>query len=208
MTQTLVAERRDLPDLPKSFQDSGARGTGDLKGSWPASTISSETLGVDALWLTPVYVSPGRQRLRHRRLPGHRPAYGTMSDFRGAAGRRPCAQYSHRDGHRRQPHLHRGTPGSSRRWGQEHPYRDATTSGKTAGRYVPNNWQSKFGGGSAKTGQRRHGQYYLHLFAREQADLNWEPGGACRGEGSSHFWAKGRRFPPRRHQPHLQGSAL
>lgn len=42
---------------PKSFQDSGARGTGDLKGIM-ARLDYLKTLGVDALWLTPVYVSP------------------------------------------------------------------------------------------------------------------------------------------------------
>lgn len=40
---------------PKSFQDSGARGTGDLKGIM-ARLDYLKTLGVDALWLTPVYV--------------------------------------------------------------------------------------------------------------------------------------------------------
>ncbi|XMR51215.1 alpha-amylase family glycosyl hydrolase [Escherichia coli] len=74
---------------------------------------------------------------------------------------------------------------------------------------VPNNWQSKFGG-SAWELDPATGQYYLHLFAREQADLNWE-NPAVRAEvkkTSISGRRRGRRFPPRRHQPHLQGSGI
>ncbi len=66
---------------PKSFQDSGARGTGDLKGIM-ARLDYLKTLGVDALWLTPVYVSPqvdnGYDIADYLNID---PAYGTMSDF-------------------------------------------------------------------------------------------------------------------------------
>lgn len=66
---------------PKSFQDSAARGTGDLKGIM-ARLDYLKTLGVDALWLTPVYVSPqvdnGYDIADYLAID---PAYGTMSDF-------------------------------------------------------------------------------------------------------------------------------
>lgn len=66
---------------PKSFQDSAARGTGDLKGIM-ARLDYLKTLGVDALWLTPVYVSPqvdnGYDIADYLAID---PAYGTMEDF-------------------------------------------------------------------------------------------------------------------------------
>ena len=77
---------------PKSFQDSGARGTGDLKGIM-ARLDYLKTLGVDALWLTPVYVSPqvdnGYDIADYLNID---PAYGTMSDFEAllAAAHAPC----------------------------------------------------------------------------------------------------------------------
>ena len=54
------------------------------------------------------------------------------------------------------------------------------------------------------------GHYYLHLFAREQADLNWEnPAVRAEVKNIIHFWAKkGGQFPPRRHQPHLKDQAF
>ena len=66
---------------PKSFQDSAARGTGDLKGIM-ARLDYLKTLGVDALWLTPVYVSPqvdnGYDIADYLAID---PAYGIMADF-------------------------------------------------------------------------------------------------------------------------------
>ena len=54
---------------------------------------------------------------------------------------------------------------------------------------MPNNWQSKFGG-SAWELDSATGQYYLHLFAREQADLNWEnPAVRAEVKNIIHFWA-------------------
>ncbi len=80
---------------PKSFQDSGARGTGDLKGIM-ARLDYLKTLGVDALWLTRVYVSPqvdnGYDIADYLAIdPGLR-HHGRL---RGAAGRRPRARRPH-----------------------------------------------------------------------------------------------------------------
>ena len=70
------------------------------------------------------------------------------------------------------------------------PYRDYYIWKDPVDGGVPNNWQSKFGG-SAWELDPATGQYYLHLFAREQADLNWE-NPAVRAEVKKiiHFWAK------------------
>ncbi|WP_429041150.1 alpha,alpha-phosphotrehalase [Aeromonas veronii] len=174
---------------PKSFQDSGARGTGDLKGIM-ARLDYLKTLGVDALWLTPVYVSPqvdnGYDIADYYAID---PAYGTMDDFEAL-----LAAAHARDirivmdivvNHTSTEH----TWFKSALGDKNSPYRDYYIWRDPVDGGVPNNWQSKFGG-SAWELDSATGQYYLHLFAREQADLNWE-NPAVRAEVKKiiHFWA-------------------
>ena len=175
---------------PKSFQDSGARGTGDLKGIM-ARLDYLKTLGVDALWLTPVYVSPqvdnGYDIADYLNID---PAYGTMSDFEALLGA------AHARGIRIVMDIVVNHTSTEHVWfksalGDKHsPYRDYYIWKDPVDGGVPNNWQSKFGG-SAWELDPATGQYYLHLFAREQADLNWE-NPAVRAEVKKiiHFWAK------------------
>ena len=175
---------------PKSFQDSGARGTGDLKGIM-ARLDYLKTLGVDALWLTPVYVSPqvdnGYDIADYLNID---PAYGTMSDFEALLGA------AHARGIRIVMDIVVNHTSTEHAWfksalGDKHsPYRDYYIWKDSVDGGVPNNWQSKFGG-SAWELDPATGQYYLHLFAREQADLNWE-NPAVRAEVKKiiHFWAK------------------
>ncbi|HHQ4611587.1 TPA: alpha,alpha-phosphotrehalase [Aeromonas veronii] len=175
---------------PKSFQDSAARGTGDLKGIM-ARLDYLKTLGVDALWLTPVYVSPqvdnGYDIADYLAID---PAYGTMDDFEAL-----LAAAHARDirivmdivvNHTSTEH----TWFKSALGDKNSPYRDYYIWKDPVDGGVPNNWQSKFGG-SAWELDAATGQYYLHLFAREQADLNWE-NPAVRAEVKKiiHFWAK------------------
>lgn len=175
---------------PKSFQDSGARGTGDLKGIM-ARLDYLKTLGVDALWLTPVYVSPqvdnGYDIADYLNID---PAYGTMTDFEALLGA------AHARGIRIVMDIVVNHTSTEHAWfksalGDKHsPYRDYYIWKDPVDGGVPNNWQSKFGG-SAWELDPATGQYYLHLFAREQADLNWE-NPAVRAEVKKiiHFWAK------------------
>ncbi|MFQ1595139.1 alpha,alpha-phosphotrehalase [Aeromonas veronii] len=174
---------------PKSFQDSAARGTGDLKGIM-ARLDYLKTLGVDALWLTPVYVSPqvdnGYDIADYYAID---PAYGTMADFEAL-----LAAAHARDirivmdivvNHTSTEHVwFKSAMGD-----KNSPYRDYYIWRDPVDGGVPNNWQSKFGG-SAWELDSATGQYYLHLFAREQADLNWE-NPAVRAEVKKiiHFWA-------------------
>ncbi|MGL5337270.1 MAG: alpha,alpha-phosphotrehalase [Aeromonas veronii] len=175
---------------PKSFQDSAARGTGDLKGIM-ARLDYLKTLGVDALWLTPVYVSPqvdnGYDIADYLAID---PAYGTMDDFEAL-----LAAAHARDirivmdivvNHTSTEH----TWFKSALGDKNSPYRDYYIWRDPVDGGVPNNWQSKFGGGAWELDPAT-GQYYLHLFAREQADLNWE-NPAVRAEVKKiiHFWAK------------------
>ncbi|MFM5523818.1 alpha,alpha-phosphotrehalase [Aeromonas jandaei] len=175
---------------PKSFQDSGARGTGDLKGIM-ARLDYLKTLGVDALWLTPVYVSPqvdnGYDIADYYAID---PAYGTMADFEALLAA------AHARDIRIVMDIVVNHTSTEHAWfksalgDKNSPYRDYYIWRDPVDGGVPNNWQSKFGG-SAWELDPATGQYYLHLFAREQADLNWE-NSAVRAEVKNiiHFWAK------------------
>lgn len=175
---------------PKSFQDSGARGTGDLKGIM-ARLDYLKTLGVDALWLTPVYVSPqvdnGYDIADYLAID---PAYGTMSDFEALLAA------AHARNIRIVMDIVVNHTSTEHAWfksalgDKNSPYRDYYIWKDPLDGGVPNNWQSKFGG-SAWELDSATGQFYLHLFAREQADLNWE-NPAVRAEVKKviHFWAK------------------
>ena len=175
---------------PKSFQDSGARGTGDLKGIM-ARLDYLKTLGVDALWLTPVYVSPqvdnGYDIADYLAID---PAYGTMGDFEALLAA------AHERDIRIVMDIVVNHTSTEHAWfksalgDKNSPYRDYYIWKDPVEGGVPNNWQSKFGG-SAWELDPATGQYYLHLFAREQADLNWE-NPAVRAEVKKiiHFWAK------------------
>lgn len=175
---------------PKSFQDSGARGTGDLKGIM-ARLDYLKTLGVDALWLTPVYVSPqvdnGYDIADYYAID---PAYGTMADFEALLAA------AHARDIRIVMDIVVNHTSTEHAWfksalgDKNSPYRDYYIWRDRVDGGVPNNWQSKFGG-SAWELDSATGQYYLHLFAREQADLNWEnPAVRAEVKNIIHFWAK------------------
>ncbi|MGG2299340.1 alpha,alpha-phosphotrehalase [Aeromonas veronii] len=175
---------------PKSFQDSGARGTGDLKGIM-ARLDYLKTLGVDALWLTPVYVSPqvdnGYDIADYLAID---PAYGTMADFEALLAA------AHARDIRIVMDIVVNHTSTEHAWfksalgNKNSPYRDYYIWRDPVDSGVPNNWQSKFGG-SAWELDSATGQYYLHLFAREQADLNWEnPAVRAEVKNIIHFWAK------------------
>ncbi|WP_043822054.1 alpha,alpha-phosphotrehalase [Aeromonas veronii] len=175
---------------PKSFQDSAARGTGDLKGIM-ARLDYLKTLGVDALWLTPVYVSPqvdnGYDIADYLAID---PAYGTMADFEALLAA------AHERDIRIVMDIVVNHTSTEHAWfksalgDKNSPYRDYYIWRDPVDGGVPNNWQSKFGG-SAWELDSATGQYYLHLFAREQADLNWEnPAVRAEVKNIIHFWAK------------------
>ncbi|WAG16097.1 alpha,alpha-phosphotrehalase [Aeromonas hydrophila] len=175
---------------PKSFQDSAARGTGDLKGIM-ARLDYLKTLGVDALWLTPVYVSPqvdnGYDIADYYAID---PAYGTMADFEALLAA------AHARDIRIVMDIVVNHTSTEHAWfksalgDKNSPYRDYYIWRDPVDGGVPNNWQSKFGG-SAWELDKATGQYYLHLFAREQADLNWEnPAARAEVKNIIHFWAK------------------
>ena len=157
---------------PKSFQDTTGSGTGDLRGV-TLRLQYLKTLGVDALWLTPFYVSPqvdnGYDVANYTAID---PAYGTLDDFDELV-----AEAKSR-GIRIVLDMVLNHTSTQHPWFQasldpDSPHREfyIWRDGKSG--ELPNNWRSKFGG-NAWQWHAESEQYYLHLFAPEQADLNWE----------------------------------
>lgn len=158
---------------PKSFCDTDGDGLGDLRGV-TAKLDYLKKLGVDYLWLTPFFVSPqndnGYDVADYRAID---PRYGTMADFeelvREAKARGIELMLDMVFNHTSTEHI----------WFQKALSGDPVYQdyyifhpGKADGT-APTNWQSKFGG-SAWEYVPQLGKYYLHLFDRTQADLNWE----------------------------------
>ncbi|PLY45974.1 alpha,alpha-phosphotrehalase [Lelliottia sp. F153] len=157
---------------PKSFQDTTGRGTGDLRGVTQRLDYL-KTLGVDALWLTPFYISPqidnGYDVANYTAID---PAYGTLDDFD------ELVKQAHARGIRLVLDMVLNHTSTQHAWfreslSKESPYREFYIWRDGTPDALPNNWRSKFGG-NAWRWHAESEQYYLHLFAPEQADLNWE----------------------------------
>lgn len=157
---------------PKSFQDTTGTGTGDLRGV-TSRLDYLQKLGVDAIWLTPFYVSPqvdnGYDVANYTAID---PAYGTLDDFDELV-----AQAKAR-GIRIVLDMVLNHTSTEHAWfrealSKESPYRQFYIWRDGEPTTPPNNWQSKFGG-NAWQWHAESEQYYLHLYAVEQADLNWE----------------------------------
>ncbi len=158
---------------PRSFADADGDGVGDLPGL-TARLDYLAGLGVDAIWLSPMYPSPmadfGYDVADYCDVD---PVFGTLADFDrllAAAGER---------GIRLILDL---VPNHS---SDEHPWFQASRSSRESPKrdwYIwrdpapgggpPNNWRAQFGG-SAWELDERTGQYYLHLFDVKQPDLDW-----------------------------------
>jgi alpha-glucosidase len=163
---------------PRSFQDSNGDGLGDLNGITQRLDYLQE-LGVDAIWLTPVYPSPqvdfGYDISDYRAID---PQYGTMADFDRlvdeAAKRHIRVIMDMVMNHTSDQHKWFLESRSSR----DNPYRDwyVWRDGKgettTSQGEPPNNWQSYFGH-SAWQWDPKTRQYYYHKFYIQQPDLNW-----------------------------------
>ncbi|MDV6252638.1 alpha,alpha-phosphotrehalase [Vibrio sp. EA2] len=158
---------------PKSFCDSDSKGTGDIKGIISKLDYLKH-LGVDAIWLTPVYASPmidnGYDISDYYSI---NPDFGTMADFD------ELLVEAHQLGIRIIMDIVVNHTSTEHKWFQSalgdknSPYRDYYIWKDPVEGAEPNNWQSKFGGNAWELDEAT-GQYYLHLFAKEQADLNWE----------------------------------
>ena len=159
---------------PRSFNDTTGSGVGDIRGLTKKLDYLKD-LGTDIVWLQPVYDSPqndnGYDVSDYRSID---PMYGTMQDFDELT-----AELKARDMHLMLDIVvnHSSTEHvwfQESRKSKDNPYRDYYIWRDPApGGGVPNNWQSKFGG-SAWQYDEATGQYFLALFDKTQADLNWE----------------------------------
>lgn len=163
---------------PKSFADTTGSGTGDLPGITGHLDYLKD-LGIGAIWLTPVYPSPMIDNgYDIADYTGIDPSYGTMDDFE-----RLVAEAKKR-GIRIVMDLVFNHSSNQHAWFLEskkdrtnpkadwYIWRDAKPGAGSHGS-EPTNWRGIFGG-SAWTWCEERGQYYLHTFAKQQPDLNWE----------------------------------
>lgn len=173
----------------RSFGDADGDGVGDLPGI-TAHLDHIARLGVDAIWLTPFYPSP--QKDHGYDVADYydvNPQYGTLEDF----DRLVATAHELRlkvlvdivPNHTSDQHAwFRAAISKS-----DDPHRSFYHfAGAASGGAPPNNWTSSFGG-PAWTREPRGEQWYLHLFAPEQPDLNWwEPAVPAEFERILKFW--------------------
>jgi alpha-glucosidase len=158
---------------PRSFMDSNEDGIGDLAGIIARLDYLVE-LGIDAVWISPIFPSPMADfGYDISDYTGVHPMFGDMATFdrllqeAHARGIRVVLDY---------------VPNHT---SDQHPWFVASRSSRDDAKrdwYIwkdphedggpPNNWQSFFGG-DAWEWDAATGQYYLHLFLKEQPDLNW-----------------------------------
>jgi alpha-glucosidase len=186
---------------PRSYADSDGDGLGDLPGIIARLDYLAD-LGVDALWLSPVYPSPDKDfGYDVSDYCDIDPRYGTLADFdrlvaeahqRGlrlvmdmvmnhTSDQHPWFQESRasRDNPKRDWYI----------WRHPAPLRLPPFSPKIGGvRGVPNNWQASFGGKAWEYDPHTN-EYYLHLFTKEQPDVNWRNPQVRKAQLEAfHFW--------------------
>ena len=173
---------------PRSFQDSNGDGIGDLAGITKRLDYL-ETLGIDAIWLSPVYRSPqddnGYDISDYCDID---PMFGTLEDMEVLIGE---AKKHHI---RIIMDLVLNHSSDEHRWFQEakksrdNPYHDYYVWRDGVEGTPPNDMKATFGG-SAWTWVPEVGQYYFHQFSVKQPDLNWD-NPALRQElyKAIHFW--------------------
>lgn len=165
---------------PRSFADADGDGVGDLAGL-RSRLDHLERLGVDVIWLSPIYASP--QADNGYDISDYRcvdPTYGTLDDFDEllaeihARGMRLLMDLVVNHTSDQHPWFQesRSSVGDPKRdWYWWRPPRPGSVPGAPGAE--PNNWASFFSG-PAWTFDEQSGEYYLHLFDRGQPDLNWE----------------------------------
>lgn len=158
---------------PKSFNDTTGNGVGDIQGII-VKLDYLKRLGVDVIWLTPIYASP--QKDNGYDISDYysiHPEYGTMQDFEKLLD----------EAHHRELKIimdivvnHTSTEHQwfkEARRSKDNRYRDYYIWKEGKAGTPPTNWQSKFGGSAWEFDEGTE-EYYLHLFDVTQADLNWE----------------------------------
>ena len=157
---------------PKSFNDTTGSGQGDIKGIIEKFDYLKE-LGVEVLWLTPMYKSPqndnGYDISDYYSIDE---SYGTMEDFE------EMLSEAHKRGIKIVMDIVVNHSSTFNEWfikseNNDPEYKDFYIWKDGVCGKEPTNWESKFGGNAWQWSEKRK-QYYLHLFDVTQADLNWE----------------------------------
>ena len=157
----------------RSFCDGNGDGIGDLKGVL-SKLDYIKSLGVDAIWFSPIYASPqkdyGYDISDYRDIA---PEYGTLEDFKAVL------DGAHERGLKVIMDLVVNHTSDQHKWfkeslkGADNPYHDYYIWRKGKGKNPPNNWKSTFPGPAWEYNEELD-EYYLHLFAVEQPDLNMD----------------------------------
>jgi alpha-glucosidase len=159
---------------PRSFRDASGDGIGDLAGVVEKLDYLSETLGVDAIWLSPFYPSPmadfGYDVSDYCDID---PMFGDLATFDALVagahqrGIRIIVDYvpNHTSDHH--PWFQASRASRNNPYRDWYVWRDPKPDGSP-----PNNWLAEFGG-VAWEWDAATGQYYLHSFLKEQPDLDW-----------------------------------
>lgn len=157
----------------KSFQDSNGDGIGDLPGIISRLDYLQK-LGIDAIWLSPIYKSPGIDNgYDIADYEAIDPQYGTMADMK------KLILEAKKRNIRIIMDLVVNHTSDQHPWFIEakkstnSPYRDFYIWRNPVNNHEPNNLKSDFSGSAWKFDQGT-GQYYLHFFAPQQPDLNWQ----------------------------------
>ncbi|MEK5172887.1 alpha-glucosidase [Heyndrickxia sp. FSL W8-0496] len=158
---------------PRSFNDSNGDGIGDLKGIMEKLDYL-KALGVDVIWLSPVYQSPnddnGYDISDYQSIMDE---FGTMQDFE------ELLQEIHKHDMKLMMDLVVNHTSDEHEWfrlakqSKDSPYRDYYYWKPGKNGEEPNNWESVFSG-SAWEYDEDSNEYYLHIFSKKQPDLNWE----------------------------------
>ncbi|MEI1231249.1 MULTISPECIES: glycoside hydrolase family 13 protein [Enterococcus] len=158
---------------PASFKDSNNDGIGDINGIREKLSYLKE-LGIDFIWINPIYQSPfvdnGYDISDYQAILEK---FGTMDEFDALLAE------AHQMGIKIIMDLVINHSSDQHEWfiesrqSVDNPYRDYYIWVDGTPDQAPNEWQSIFGG-SAWQYDEQTGQYYLHIFAKEQPDLNWE----------------------------------
>lgn len=165
---------------PRSFADSDGDGTGDLPGIIDhLAHLGPDGLDVDAVWLSPVYPSPGRDIgydvSDHGAID---PAFGTEADFdrlvatAHGLGLRVVLDLVMNHTSDEHPWFRASRASQDGPYADWYLWRDPRGIDRRGRPLPPNDWVSWFGG-SAWTFEPRRGQFYHHTFLAEQPEVDW-----------------------------------
>ena len=157
----------------RSFCDSNGDGIGDLPGVY-SKLDYIKSLGVDGIWFSPIYPSPnadyGYDLSDYKNI---NPEFGTLDDFK------KILDWAHANDMKVFMDLVVNHSSDENEWFKEsrksvdNPYSDYYIWRKGNGKRPPNNWLSVFEGKAWEYCEERD-EYYLHVFAKKQPDLNWD----------------------------------